>query len=178
MRIKRNLTGDRIISTRFRPSYRLEIKSDLERKITVKKQVITLALTTFFGLGTIAFAAPQQEQQALAPAPAEHQHRPVDPNRQVKMLTKRLNLTADQQNQILPILSDRQQQMQNIVADNSLSRQDRHAKMRAVREDSDAKIRALLNDTQKQTYDQMQQQQRERMQQRREQRQSGTGTAS
>jgi hypothetical protein len=151
----------------------------------MKKQIVTLALTTFFGLGTIgiATAAPRQDQQtAPAAAPAEGQaHRPADPNRQIKMLTKRLNLTADQQNQLLPILSDRQQQITNIQADNSLSPKDRHAKMRSVREDSEAKIRALLNDNQKQTYDQMQRQRLERMQHRNGQGQSnaqGTGTAS
>jgi Spy/CpxP family protein refolding chaperone len=140
----------------------------------MKTQFVTIALTTFLGLGTVGavLAAPQQDQQAPAPVQGRG-HRPVDPNRQVKMLSKRLNLTADQQNQILPILSDRQQQIAGIQADNSLSPQDRHAKMRAIREDSDAKIRALLNDNQKQTYDQMLQQQRERMQQRHDQHQNG-----
>lgn len=134
----------------------------------MKKQVITLALTTFFGLGTlgVAVAAPQQDQQAPAAAQAR-EHRPVDPNRQVKMLSKRLNLTADQQNQILPILTNRQQQVAALRADNTVSAQDRRAKMRAIREDSDTQIRALLNDNQKQAYDQMLQHQRDRMQQRR-----------
>ena len=136
----------------------------------MKKQFVSLALTIFFGLSGIGAAAPQQDQQA--PAAQQHEHRPVDPNRQIKMLSKRLNLSADQQNQILPILTDRQQQMSAIFADNSLSPQDRHSKMRAIREDSDVKIRAVLNDSQKQTYDQMLRQQRERMQQRREQRQN------
>ncbi len=143
----------------------------------MKKQIVTLALTTFFGLGTIgvAVAAPQDPQ---APAPVQaREHRPVDPNRQVKMLSKRLNLTADQQNQVLPILGDQQQQIAGIQADNSLSQKDRHAKMRAVRQDSDAKIRALLNDNQKQAYDQMLQQRRERKQQRQKQVQ-GTGNVS
>jgi hypothetical protein len=133
----------------------------------MRKQIYSLALSTFFGLG-IAMAAPQ-DQSAPSPAQAptvqgteRHQ---MDPNRQLKMLTKRLNLTADQQNQILPILSDRQQQMQNIRADASLSAKDRHAKMRAVRDDSESKIKALLNDDQKATYDQMQQQRRQHMKQ-------------
>ncbi len=144
----------------------------------MKKQIVTLALTTFFGLGTIGVAAAAAQQDQSAPAPAQaREHRPADPNRQIKMLTRRLNLTGDQQNQVLPILSDRQQQMAGIQADNTLSPKDRHAKMRAVREDSDAKIRAILNDSQKQTYDQMLQQQHERMQQRRNATQ-GTGTAN
>jgi hypothetical protein len=143
----------------------------------MKKQFVTLALTTFLGLGTVGLiaAAPQQDQQAPAQA---REHRPVDPNRQIKMLSKRLNLPADQQNQILPILSDRQQQIANLQADNSLSPQDRHAKMRAAREDSDAKIRSLLNDTQKQAYDQMLQRQHERMQQRGRQHENGAQSSA
>ena len=142
----------------------------------MKKQIVTLALTTFFGLGTVgvAVAAPQQDQQAPAPAQAR-EHRPVDPNRQIKMLSKRLSLSSDQQNQILPILTNRQQQIAALRADSSLSAQDRRAKMHAIRENSDAQIRGLLNDTQKQAYDQMLQQQHERMQQHRGQASQGQG---
>jgi hypothetical protein len=124
----------------------------------MKKQICSLALSTLFGLG-VAIAAPQQQDQS-APAPQSREHHQADPNRQVRMLTKRLNLTADQQKQILAALTDRNQQFESIRSDSSLSPQDRRAKMRTVREDSDAKIKALLNDNQKQTYDQMQQQMR------------------
>jgi len=146
----------------------------------MKRKVFNLALSALFGLG-VAIAAPQAQDTAATPQssqPAER-HQP-DPNRQVRMLTKKLNLTADQQNQILPILTSRQEQMQSIRADASLSPQDRRAKMRAAREDSDTKIRGLLTDDQKKSYDQMQQHMRERMQQHREERQQsatpGTGT--
>src|SRR5581483_10930054 len=131
----------------------------------MRKQIFTLALSTLFGL-SVAIAAPQaQDQSAAQPANQQTERHQPDPNRQIKMLTKRLNLTTDQQNQILPILTDRQQQMQTIHADASLSTEDRRAKMRSVREDSDTKIRGVLTDDQKKTYDQMQQQMRERMQQ-------------
>ena len=145
----------------------------------MKKQILTLALGTLFGLGA-AVAAPfnpgaPQQQQEQAPAPQDGQHagHRADPNQQVRRLSKRLNLTADQQNQLLPILTNQQQQMESIRNDSSLSPEDKHAKMRSLREDTTAKVRGLLTDEQKQTYDQMQQQMRERMQQRREQRQNG-----
>jgi protein CpxP len=136
----------------------------------MRKQIFSLALSTIFGLG-VAMAAPQ----ATTPAPSQDQsaapqnghwagRHEADPNKQVQRMAKKLNLTADQQNQILPILTSRQQQMESIRNDNSLSQQDRRAKFRAVREDSDTKIRAVLNDDQKKTYDQMQQQMRERHQ--------------
>ena len=128
----------------------------------MKKAISSLALTALFGIGA-AIAAPQSEQQAPPPQADQANHRrPIDPNRQLKTMTRRLNLTADQQNQILPILTSRQQQMQAIFADNSLSPKDRHEKMRAVRESSNSQIRALLNADQQQTYDQMLQRQHSR----------------
>jgi periplasmic protein CpxP/Spy len=131
----------------------------------MRKQIFSLALSSLFALG-VAMAAPQ------ATAPAQDQtapqqkgewagHRHADPNKEVQHLSKKLNLTADQQSQILPILTERQQQMESIRNDSSLSPQDRRAKMRSAREDADTKLRAVLNDDQKKTYDQMQQQMRE-----------------
>jgi hypothetical protein len=96
----------------------------------------------------------------------------MDPDRQVKMLTKKLNLTADQQTQIRSVLTDRQQQFESIRNDSSLAPKDRREKMHSLREDSEAKIRAVLTDTQKQTYDQMQEQMHQRMQRHRDQEQS------
>ena len=83
----------------------------------MRKQIFSLALSTLFGLG-IAMAAPQ----ATTPAQSQDQstasqngnragRHEADPAKQVQHLAKKLNLTADQQNQILPILQDRQQQM-------------------------------------------------------------------
>lgn len=153
----------------------------------MRKRICSLALSTLFGIG-MAVAAPQEAQQPATPeaqgqgappASVEHGgHRKADPNRQLKMLTKRLNLTADQQNQLLPILTDRQQQFESIRSDASLSPKDRHAKMRALREDSENRIKALLTDDQKQTYDQMQQRMRERMKQHRENQNNGQGTGT
>ena len=154
----------------------------------MKKQIIALALSSIFGLGA-ALAAPQTQDPAQQQNPApqsqdlsnqgHHWHRP-DPNRQVRMLAKRLNLTQDQQSQILPILTARQQQMESIFNDTSLSKKDRHDKIGAVREQSDSQLKAVLNDTQKAQYDQMQQQRRERMRQRRDERHNNgaQGTAS
>lgn len=137
----------------------------------MRKQIFSLALSTIFGLG-VAMAAPQNtattpqsQDQSTAPQNGRWAGRhEADPNKEVQRMTKKLNLTADQQNQILPILTSRQQQMESIRNDNSLSSQDRRAKFRAVREDSDAKIRAVLNDDQKSKYDQMQKQMHERHQ--------------
>jgi periplasmic protein CpxP/Spy len=131
----------------------------------MKKQIFSAALSTLFGLGVLA-AAPYAQDQSNTEQHKESAHRrEADPQRQVNMLAKRLNLTDEQKTQIMPILTDRQQQMKSIHEDTSLSQQDRRAKMHSIFEDSNTKIKAVLNDDQKQKYDQMQQQRRERMQQ-------------
>ncbi|MBV9304749.1 MAG: hypothetical protein JO185_24380 [Acidobacteriaceae bacterium] len=129
----------------------------------MRKQICCFALSTIFGL-TLCAAPQEQTPAAPAPqaAPAQTEgSRQFDPNRQVQRLTKKLNLTADQQQQLLPILTDRNQQVQAILNDNSLSRKDRHEKMLAIRQDSQNKIKAVLTQEQKQAYDQMLQEARE-----------------
>ena len=145
----------------------------------MKTRIYSVALTALLATG-LAFAAPQDGGQGPTPSPDAGQgsqgpRRPPDPSRQVKMLAKRLNLTSDQQKQILPILTDRQQQFASIRNDSSLSPNDRREKMRTLREDSETKIKAVLTDSQKATYEQMQQQMRERMQQRRGEQNSESG---
>jgi protein CpxP len=122
----------------------------------MKKQFGLFALCVIFGAG-LAQAAPLPQE---APAAASASHR-ADPSQQLKRLTKRLNLTSEQQDQLLPILTDRQQQMTAVMNDSSLSAQDRHAKMQALRGDSDSKIKAVLNDDQKQQYEQMREHRRQ-----------------
>lgn len=123
----------------------------------MKKHFGLFALCVILG-ARLAPAAPLP-QDAPAVAPANHR---ADPSQQLRRLTKKLNLTSEQQDQLLPILTDRQQQMTALLNDGSLSAQDRHAKARALREDSDSKIKAVLNDNQKQQYQQMRQHRRQR----------------
>lgn len=123
----------------------------------MKKQLASFALCIIFGAG-LALATPLPQE---APATAQNSH-PFDPNQQLRRLTKRLNLTVEQQNQLLPILTDRQQQIAALRSDSSLSTQDRRAKARALRGESDSKIKAVLNDSQKQQYQQMRQHRRQR----------------
>jgi Spy/CpxP family protein refolding chaperone len=81
---------------------------------------------------------------------------------QVKMLSDRLNLTADQQTKIKPILEDQRTQAQALRKDDSLSDDDRRTKMRTLRESTNSKIRDVLTDDQKKQFDEMQQQMRDR----------------
>ena len=125
----------------------------------MKKHLASLALCAALGAG-MALAAPLPQETPTTPATGANGQR-FDPSQQLKRLTKRLNLTPDQQNQLLPILTDRQQQMSALHGDTSLSGQERRAKARTLREDFDSKIKAVLNDSQKQQYEQLRQHRRQ-----------------
>jgi protein CpxP len=70
------------------------------------------------------------------------------------MMTTRYSLTAEQQDQVKPILVSQQHQIQGLRDDTVLSREDRMAKVQTIRTDSNAKIKAVLNDDQKKQFEQ------------------------
>ena len=84
---------------------------------------------------------------------------------QVKNLADKLNLTADQQAKIKPILEDTRSQMMKLRQDDSVSQEDKRAKGREIREATNGKIRDLLTDDQKKQFDDMQKEMRDRQQQ-------------
>lgn len=132
----------------------------------MRNQILTIALSGLVALaaGSALYAqdnsAPPQQSQQQGQWGGGHGHGRMDPDEQLKHMTRQLDLNADQQNQIRPILVDRQQKMQALWQNQSLSREDRRSQMQSIREDSRAKIETVLNDQQKQKFDAMQ----ERMQ--------------
>jgi periplasmic protein CpxP/Spy len=134
----------------------------------MKNQFCRLAISGLLATGlTLCSAAAFAQQDTPAPDASAQQggHRqPPTPDEQVARMTKRYNLSSDQQAQIKPILANQQQQMQALRQDSSLSREDRMAKMKSIRDDSSTKISALLNDSQKQKFAQDQQRRQEHMQ--------------
>ena len=125
----------------------------------MRKTLYSVALTGLLTLGIAgtAFAQDNAAQEPQAPPAQDGGHGPrrMDPDKQLQHMTKVLNLSADQQTQIKPILSDTDQKMQALWQDQSISRQDRHAKMQSIHEDSNAKIEAVLNSDQKQKFEAM-----------------------
>lgn len=128
------------------------------------------ALAAGLVFGAQAFAQePGAAPETSAPPPVQGpggRRGMMDPEQQLAGMTKRYNLSADQQTQIKPILLSQQQQMQALRGDSSLSREDRMAKMQSIRADSKTKIEAILNDDQKKQFKEDQQRMQERMQQR------------
>ena len=135
----------------------------------MKRQLCSLALSGMLATGVV-FAQqsgstpdPNMQSQpgAMQSAPGASQgsmpmqgHRGMmDPDQRLAHMTKRYNLTSDQQNQIKPILQDEQQQMQTMRGDTSMSRQDKMAKMQSMHQDNQQKIEAVLTDQQRQKFD-------------------------
>jgi Spy/CpxP family protein refolding chaperone len=122
-------------------------------------RLLTLALGGMLTLGATGAAIAQDTPPSQGqPGPGGPRH--MDPDRQLQHLTKELDLTADQQSQIKPVLVDRQQKLQSLFQDQSLSQDDRRAKARSLIGDSNSKIEAVLNDEQKQKFEAMQQRMR------------------
>ena len=141
----------------------------------MKNQLCRIALSGLLATGlTLGTAAAFAQQDSPAPAPdASAQQNggrfgrgQQSPDERLAQMTKRYNLSADQQTQIKPILADQQQQITALRQDSSLSREDKFAKMSSIREASNTKISAVLNDSQKQKFTEDQQKFQERRQQR------------
>jgi periplasmic protein CpxP/Spy len=137
----------------------------------MKKSVYSLALAGVLSLGMASAAFAQDNStppdQGPGPGPSTMQGnggRRMDPNQQLKRMTKQLDLTEDQQAQIRPILQNRALRMQQLFQDQSMDPQDRRSKLRAVQDDSRHRIESVLNETQKAKYAEMQQQMHERRQ--------------
>jgi Spy/CpxP family protein refolding chaperone len=133
------------------------------------KQIKMIVLAAVCLLAVAAFAQ-QSNPPAQPPAGGDQQQGqrrgPMSVDDQLKNLTDRLSLTADQQGKIKPVLEDRNTQMQALMKDQSLSQEDRRSKGRAIQESTTAKIRDVLTDDQKKKYDEMQQEMRDRQRQR------------
>jgi periplasmic protein CpxP/Spy len=146
----------------------------MEEEILMNKVLCCVAqigvLVAGLVCGAPAFAQePGFPPETSAPPPKQRpsggHHGMMDPDEQLARMTTRYNLTAEQQDQVKPILVSQQHQIQGLREDMALTREDRMAKMQTVRSDSDAKIKAVLNDDQKKQFEQDQLRMQGRMQQ-------------
>jgi Spy/CpxP family protein refolding chaperone len=144
---------------------------------TRKSWAAAAVMAAMLSLGVAAFA--QNDQNGPPPAPPDQQsgqpaeqglgrhmgggRRMPSVDDQIKHLTKQLNLSADQQTKLKPILEDQRKQMEAVHNDSSLSREDRFSKMQALRQSSDADIKGVLNEEQQKNFDKMRAEQHDRM---------------
>lgn len=109
-------------------------------------------------LGTVLYA-----QDTMSPGqgmgqggPGGPHHTPMSPDQRLQRLTKQLNLSADQQEKIKPILEQEQQQVQTLHQDTSMSQMDRMSKMQQIRQGTNDQIKSVLTSDQQQKFVQMQ----------------------
>jgi periplasmic protein CpxP/Spy len=85
------------------------------------------------------------------------------PEQRLEMMTRELNLTADQQAKIKTILEDGRGKMMALRQDSSVSQDDRRTKMEELMKAESLNIKVVLDDTQKPKFEEMEKRQRERM---------------
>lgn len=112
-------------------------------------------------------SANQSESQTMKSGQhgAWHHGHHMNPDRAVERMTKRYNLTQDQQSKIRTILTGEHQQMMSVRDNTSISKADRWQKMKDIHSDTVAKIEGTLNPQQKEKFELDQKRMRERMEQ-------------
>lgn len=107
-------------------------------------RLILIATTLVFALATAAQQAPAHHM----PSVDEH----------VKVLAEKLDLTADQQAKIKPIIQQMQDANQSAMNDTSLSPDERTKRTHEAMMTADKKVRTYLTDEQKKKLDDLEQQ--------------------
>ncbi|MFZ0794935.1 MAG: hypothetical protein WAM65_14275 [Candidatus Korobacteraceae bacterium] len=122
----------------------------------MKKVLICALLATAMAcLGTALYAQDTMSQgQGMGQGGGMH-HMAMSPDQRLQRMTQQLNLTADQQAKIKPILEQEQQQMQTLHGDTSMSQQDKWSKMQQIRQGTNDQIKAVLTPDQQQKFVQM-----------------------
>jgi protein CpxP len=153
------------------------MNSTIPQSVCRRGRKSLLLATSFLALFSLGLAGVAFGQDQSAPPPAEGQgqgqgmgmgqhmgRRPMmSVDDQVKHLTKKLNLSADQQTKLKPILEDQRKQMEAVHNDSSLSRDDRMTKMQGLRQSTDTQIKSVLNDDQQKSFDKMRADEQARM---------------
>ncbi|AND70377.1 hypothetical protein ATSB10_29230 [Dyella thiooxydans] len=129
-----------------------------------------LIFIALLGFGLVSVQALAQDAPATPPAGARAEK---DPQRQVRHLSRLLDLSPQQAAALAPVIEQRQQQLSRLRQNTSLDRRVRRDRLRSIQRDTDAQIQSVLTDSQKQKYAQWKQQ----LQERRQQKQRGSGTA-
>jgi Spy/CpxP family protein refolding chaperone len=136
----------------------------------MKQSVLALVAAGLISVGASFATAqdnpPNDQQSPPAQENGMRRHGPVDPAQRTAELTKKLNLTSDQQTKVQSALQSERSQMESLHQDSSLSQQDRRAKMMDIRKATDAQIRGVLDSNQQKKWDEMQARREQRMQNR------------
>jgi Spy/CpxP family protein refolding chaperone len=111
------------------------------------KRIPLVAMISMLAIGALA------QQSAATPGSGAQDSLP-SVEEQLKVLNEKLDLTAEQQTEIKPILQHLHDTTENAMQDHNLSNQERLAKVRPQRLMADKKMREILSDEQKKKLDQ------------------------
>jgi periplasmic protein CpxP/Spy len=119
---------------------------------------LTYGVMLTFGLASLAVAQDSAVQPPSAPQQLQHIHTPQSIDEELVRLTKDLELTKEQQQQVKPLLQEHHNRIQALLDKNpNASRQELAPQIHAISADTHGEIHALLNDHQKQLEKAMQQ---------------------
>ncbi len=121
----------------------------------MKKNLLFAAVIFTMLTGGTAVYAQMGQEQGGGQWNGHGQGQPMTADQRLQRMTKQLNLSDAQQQQIKPILENESKQMQTLREDSSLSQQDRMAKMMQIRQDTSGQIKPILNADQQKQYDEM-----------------------
>jgi periplasmic protein CpxP/Spy len=126
--------------------------------------VLGLAISTgtVFSQDDQGAPPPPQGSEMGGHGPGGH-HQMPNVDEQLQHLTKKLNLSDDQQAKVKAVLEDQHTKMEALRNDSSIAREDKFGKMREIHESSNTQIKAVLNDDQQKKFDKMQQEQHDHM---------------
>ncbi len=110
------------------------------------------------GMASLALAQDNPVQQPSARKQLQHIHTPQSIDQELVRLTKDLELTPEQQQQVRPLLEEHHNRIQALVDKNpNASRQELGPQIHAISDETHREIHALLSDHQKQLEEAMQQ---------------------
>jgi len=126
----------------------------------MRNRPFTLAYGVMFMLGMAGPAVAQDNgaQQPSAREQLQHIHTPQSIDQELARLTKDLELTPEQQQQVRPLLQEHHDRIQALLDKNpTASRQELASQIHAISDDTHHKIHVLLSDHQKELEKAMQQ---------------------
>ena len=128
----------------------------------IAKDSLTLWMSRFLIFGLLGSALIVGTGAAWAGGGGHgHKH---DPKTKLEWMTKKLDLTKEQQDKILPILQDKHQKMEAL-----------HNQMKEVRKNAMSRVEAELTPDQKETFQKLREKRKEKMKEYREKHKKGKG---
>jgi K+-sensing histidine kinase KdpD len=119
---------------------------------------LTYAVVLTFGMASLALAQDNAAQQPSARQQLQHIHTPQSIDQELVRLTRDLELTPEQQQQVRPLLEEHHNRIQALLDKNpTASRQELGPQIHAISAETHGEIHALLSDHQKQLEKAMQQ---------------------